>query len=283
MSTGASASQPHGRRPDRPRGATGARYHFFHGWQTRNRTTRTGHREPDENIHGETYLLWTTKMGIRELLFEILTDEGTRSSWRRTPPRRAWRERRQPDLVLLDIWMPDTDGVTCSRNGDHRAADHAGHHDERPRHHRHRGRGDPHRRDGLPRKTGDAAEAARVGRAGPGAAEAGVRRRRGLPPPNHPDVNHPWPTPFAAVPFDQNWPRACRTAPLLLRPAGRFDSTAAARGARRLRAPISSSTWRRRTAMTRVAEKTGWSAPTSTASSSSSASTSSRNKRGARA
>lgn len=53
------------------------------------------------------------EVGIRELLSEILVDEGhsvmladSASAARRL------REARRPDLVLLDIWMPDTDGIT---------------------------------------------------------------------------------------------------------------------------------------------------------------------------
>jgi len=53
------------------------------------------------------------EVGIRELLSEILADEGhsvvvaeSASAARRL------REARRPDLVLLDIWMPDTDGIT---------------------------------------------------------------------------------------------------------------------------------------------------------------------------
>ncbi len=53
------------------------------------------------------------EIGIRELLSEILADEGhvvqTADS---AASARAIRQQEAPDLVLLDIWMPDTDGVT---------------------------------------------------------------------------------------------------------------------------------------------------------------------------
>ena len=53
------------------------------------------------------------EMGIRELLSEILGDEGhvvtTAENARQA---REIRAQAKPDLVLLDIWMPDTDGVT---------------------------------------------------------------------------------------------------------------------------------------------------------------------------
>jgi DNA-binding NtrC family response regulator len=53
------------------------------------------------------------EVGIRELLSEILTDEGHDvATAENAAAARAWREERRPDLVLLDIWMPDTDGVT---------------------------------------------------------------------------------------------------------------------------------------------------------------------------
>ncbi len=53
------------------------------------------------------------ELGIRELLFEILNDEGHAVELAENAAQaRNARERRQPDLVLLDIWMPDTDGVT---------------------------------------------------------------------------------------------------------------------------------------------------------------------------
>ncbi|MFO7542683.1 MAG: sigma-54 dependent transcriptional regulator [Thiobacillus sp.] len=53
------------------------------------------------------------EVGIRELLSEILTDEGYDVHVaENAEAARAFRAQRRPDLVLLDIWMPDTDGVT---------------------------------------------------------------------------------------------------------------------------------------------------------------------------
>ena len=53
------------------------------------------------------------EMGIRELLNEILSDEGhTVYSAESAIQARTIREQMRPDLVLLDIWMPDTDGIT---------------------------------------------------------------------------------------------------------------------------------------------------------------------------
>jgi len=53
------------------------------------------------------------EIGIRELLSEILGDEGhsvlTAENARQA---RELRDGNRVDLVLLDIWMPDTDGVT---------------------------------------------------------------------------------------------------------------------------------------------------------------------------
>ena len=53
------------------------------------------------------------EVGIRELLSEILIDEGydVRLAENATAARRVRSELR-PDLVLLDIWMPDTDGIS---------------------------------------------------------------------------------------------------------------------------------------------------------------------------
>jgi len=53
------------------------------------------------------------ELGIRDLLTEILTDEGhTVETAENAAYARKSRQAIQPDLVLLDIWMPDTDGVT---------------------------------------------------------------------------------------------------------------------------------------------------------------------------
>jgi len=53
------------------------------------------------------------EIGIRELLSEILYDEGHSVELAENAAQaRAARLRSRPDLVLLDIWMPDTDGVS---------------------------------------------------------------------------------------------------------------------------------------------------------------------------
>lgn len=53
------------------------------------------------------------EIGIRELLREILCDEGYDVALAEdAAAARATRQSFQPDLVLLDIWMPDTDGIT---------------------------------------------------------------------------------------------------------------------------------------------------------------------------
>ena len=53
------------------------------------------------------------EVGIRELLSEILRDEGHQVRLAENAGEaRQIRGRLRPDLVLLDIWMPDTDGIT---------------------------------------------------------------------------------------------------------------------------------------------------------------------------
>ena len=53
------------------------------------------------------------EVGIRELLSEILADEGHQVlAAESASEARRLRERGRPDLVLLDIWMPDTDGIS---------------------------------------------------------------------------------------------------------------------------------------------------------------------------
>ena len=51
--------------------------------------------------------------GIRDLLWEVLNDEGHAVTLAENAAQaRAARAAEAPDLVLLDIWMPDMDGVT---------------------------------------------------------------------------------------------------------------------------------------------------------------------------
>jgi DNA-binding NtrC family response regulator len=58
-------------------------------------------------------LIVDDESGIRELLFDILRDEGHDVALAaHAAAARAAREAARPDLVLLDIWMPDTDGIT---------------------------------------------------------------------------------------------------------------------------------------------------------------------------
>ena len=60
-----------------------------------------------------TILVVDDEIGIRELLSEILSDEGHAVlTAENAAAARALRQAEAPDLVLLDIWMPDTDGVT---------------------------------------------------------------------------------------------------------------------------------------------------------------------------
>ena len=60
-----------------------------------------------------TILVVDDELGIRALLSEILADEGhTVELAENAAQARSCRERIRPDLVLLDIWMPDVDGIT---------------------------------------------------------------------------------------------------------------------------------------------------------------------------
>jgi DNA-binding NtrC family response regulator len=60
-----------------------------------------------------TILVVDDEVGIRELLSEILSDEGhVVLTADNAASARSQRAAEVPDLVLLDIWMPDTDGVT---------------------------------------------------------------------------------------------------------------------------------------------------------------------------
>ena len=60
-----------------------------------------------------TILVVDDELGIRDLLSEILNDEGhTVELAENAAQARNVRAQLRPDLVLLDIWMPDTDGVS---------------------------------------------------------------------------------------------------------------------------------------------------------------------------
>lgn len=60
-----------------------------------------------------TILVVDDELGIRALLSEILSDEGhTVLLAENAAQARTERERSHLDLVLLDIWMPDVDGIT---------------------------------------------------------------------------------------------------------------------------------------------------------------------------
>jgi two-component system nitrogen regulation response regulator NtrX len=66
-----------------------------------------------EYMTNNTILVVDDEIGIRELLSEILRDEGYRVALAENAGQaRNWRNQTRPDLVLLDIWMPDTDGIT---------------------------------------------------------------------------------------------------------------------------------------------------------------------------
>ena len=66
----------------------------------------------------ETYassdiLIVDDEVGIRDLLSEILQDEAIPSLWpKNAEEARQLRYQTRPAMVLLDIWMPDCDGIT---------------------------------------------------------------------------------------------------------------------------------------------------------------------------
>jgi DNA-binding NtrC family response regulator len=64
-------------------------------------------------MESKQILVVDDEIGIRELLSETLFDEGYQVHVAENAGQaRAFRNENEPDLVLLDIWMPDTDGVT---------------------------------------------------------------------------------------------------------------------------------------------------------------------------
>ncbi len=87
------------------------RYHSL--WRNRHRPeSRLHYERPSVHIMANI-LVVDDELGIRDLLWEILNDEGHSVEVAENAAQaRAARQRERPDLVLLDIWMPDTDGVT---------------------------------------------------------------------------------------------------------------------------------------------------------------------------
>lgn len=64
-------------------------------------------------MSAKSILVVDDEIGIRELLRDILLDEGHHVSLAENAAKaRELRQQQRPDLVLLDIWMPDCDGVT---------------------------------------------------------------------------------------------------------------------------------------------------------------------------
>lgn len=69
------------------------------------------------HMANNTILVVDDELGIRELLSEILRDEGYSVALAENAEQaRNYRNQTRPDLVLLDIWMPDTDGITLLKD-----------------------------------------------------------------------------------------------------------------------------------------------------------------------
>ncbi|MGB9094637.1 MAG: response regulator, partial [Gallionella sp.] len=67
-------------------------------------------------MESKKILVVDDEIGIRELLSEILYDEGYQVYLAENADQaRCYRNDHEPDLVLLDIWMPDIDGITLLR------------------------------------------------------------------------------------------------------------------------------------------------------------------------
>jgi len=65
------------------------------------------------NTNSPCILVVDDEPDIRQLVSEILEDEGYQVVMaENAAAARAAKEQREPQLILLDIWMPDTDGIT---------------------------------------------------------------------------------------------------------------------------------------------------------------------------
>jgi two-component system nitrogen regulation response regulator NtrX len=75
-------------------------------------------------VNASRILVVDDESDIRRLLQEILEEEGYEVEVAADASQaRAARTRQTPDLVLLDIWMPDTDGITLLREWSTEATD----------------------------------------------------------------------------------------------------------------------------------------------------------------
>jgi DNA-binding NtrC family response regulator len=91
------------------------KYRYHSEWRHNNtvRYTVVFIKFQGQHFNMANILVVDDELGIRDLLSEILNDEGHQIELAENAAQaRAARARARPDLVLLDIWMPDTDGVT---------------------------------------------------------------------------------------------------------------------------------------------------------------------------
>ena len=74
-------------------------------------------------MRANTVLVVDDEPDIREIIGDILGDEGYQvSTAANAEEARAKFSDEQPDLVLLDIWMPDTDGIALLKEWRERAS-----------------------------------------------------------------------------------------------------------------------------------------------------------------
>ena len=98
----------------------------------------------------ETVLVVDDEERIRSSLRGILSDEGFRVlDTGRAPEVMDLIEREHPAVVLLDVWMPDIDGIELLRRIKSEQSRSAGHHDFGPREHSKRSGGDQAGRRGF--------------------------------------------------------------------------------------------------------------------------------------
>ncbi len=121
---------------------------------------------------------------IRQTVRDILEDEGyVVDTAESAAAAREARRLQRPDLVLLDIWMPDLDGISLLREWSERGGlPCPGDHDQRARHGRDGRRGDAAGRVGFHRKTHFARQTAAGDFARARSEPAQARERRPAPP-----------------------------------------------------------------------------------------------------